>query len=120
MYGQMGNFQYFGFSLAHWPLKLWHFGKFCHWPCFVHLNYVLCMAKWEISYFFLSVWLIGHQSHSILGNFTVGPAPYTKIVSYVWSSAKFLLFPHWFGTLAVNARAFSEISLIPHQNLPFV
>ena len=78
------------------------------------------MAKWEISNFSLSVWLVGHQSLGILGNFTVGPAPYTIIVSYVWSNVKFLLFPLWFGTLAVNARAFSEILLIPHQNLPFV
>ena len=28
---------------------------------------------------------------------------------------KLLLFPHWFGTLAVNARAISEISLNSHQ-----
>ena len=84
------------------------------------LNSVLCVAKWEISNISVSVWLIGHQSHSILGNFTVGPASYTKMVSYVWSNVKFLLFPHWFGALAVNARAFSEISLLSHQNLPFV
>ena len=25
------------FSINHWLLKPWHFGKFCHWPCFVHL-----------------------------------------------------------------------------------
>ena len=28
---------------------------------------------------------------------------------------KLLLFPHWFGMLAVNARAISEISLNSHQ-----
>ena len=28
---------------------------------------------------------------------------------------KFLLFPHWFSILAVNARAISEISLNFHQ-----
>ena len=28
---------------------------------------------------------------------------------------KLLLFPHWFGSLAVNARAFIEISIISHQ-----
>ena len=78
------------------------------------------MAKWEISNISVSVWLIGHLSHGILGNFTIGPASYTKMVSYVWSNAKFLLFPHCFGVLAVTARAFSEISLISHQNLPFV
>ena len=32
----------------------------------------------------------------------------------------FYYFPSWFGVLAVQARAFSEISLISHQNLPFV
>ena len=36
MYCQMGNFQYFSFCLACWLLKPWHFGKFHHWPCFVH------------------------------------------------------------------------------------
>ena len=36
------------------------------------------MAKWEISNISVSVWLVGHQSHSILQNFTVGPASYTK------------------------------------------
>ena len=28
-----------------------------------------------------------------MGNFAVGPASYTKMVSYVWSNAKFLIFP---------------------------
>ena len=47
--------------------------------------------------------------------------PHTqKMVSYVWSNMKFLLFPNCFGMLAVTARAFSKISLISHQNLPFV
>ena len=36
-------------------------------------NYVSCMVKWEISNIFLSVWLIGYQSHGILGNFAVFP-----------------------------------------------
>ena len=35
-------------------------------------------------------------------------------VSYVWSNTKLLLFPHWFSTLAVNARAISEILLNSH------
>ena len=43
-----------------------------------------------------------------------------KRMSYVWSNAKFLLFPNCFGVLAVTAGAFSKISLISHQNLPFV
>ena len=34
------------------------------------------------------------------------------MVSYVWSNANFLLFPHWFGALAFKAMAFSEILLI--------
>ena len=33
---------------------------------------------------------------------------------------KLLLFPHWFDTLAVNARAISEILLNSHHYLPFV
>ena len=37
------------------------------------------------------------------------------MVSYVWSNVKFLLFPHWFGTLAFKAMAFSEILLISLQ-----
>ena len=28
---------------------------------------------------------------------------------------KLLLFPHWFGSLAINARAIIEISIISHQ-----
>ena len=28
---------------------------------------------------------------------------------------KLLLFPHWFGSLAVNARAIIEISINSHQ-----
>ena len=36
MYGQMGNFQNFSFCLTCWLSKPWHFGKFHHWPCFVH------------------------------------------------------------------------------------
>ena len=43
------------------------------------LNYGLCMAKQEISYISLSVWLIGYLSHGILGNFTIGLASYTKL-----------------------------------------
>ena len=37
------------FSLTHWLLKPWHFGKFCHWPCFMHYKCVSCMVKHEIS-----------------------------------------------------------------------
>ena len=84
------------------------------------LNYVLCMAEWEISNFPFQFGSLAIKSHSILGNFTVGPASYTKMVSYVWSNAKFLIFPHWFGAMAVKAMAFWEISLFSHQNLPFV
>ena len=36
-------------------------------------------------------------------------------MSYVWSNTKFILFPHWFGLLAVNAREIIEISIISHQ-----
>ena len=36
-------------------------------------------------------------------------------MSHVWSNTKFMLFPHWFGLLAVNASAIIEISIISHQ-----
>ena len=53
MYGQMGNFQYFSSCLAHWLLKPWHFGKFCHWPCYVHqvMSYVWSNMKFLIFLF---------------------------------------------------------------------
>ena len=37
------------------------------------------------------------------------------MVSYVWSNTKVILFHHWFGSLAVNAGAIIEISIISHQ-----
>ena len=60
MYGQMGNFQYFSFCLAHWLLKPWHFGKFHHWPCFVHqvMSHVWSNGKFLIFLFLFGTWAV--------------------------------------------------------------
>ena len=57
------------FSINHWLLKPWHFGKFHHWPCFVHQG-----------------------------------------MFHVWSNGKFPIFLFLFGSLAIKAMAFWEIS----------
>ena len=56
MYGQMGNFQYFLFCLAHWLSKPWHFGKFCHWPCCVHQ---IMSQVWPNGKFLIFLFLFG-------------------------------------------------------------
>ena len=92
MYGQMGKFPIFQFQFGPLAIKaMGILGNFAVGPVFVHLNYVLCMAKWEISNFsFVSLGSLATKVIAFLGNFTIGHAPYTKIVSYVWSSMKFL------------------------------
>ena len=57
------------FSINHWLLKPWHFGKFHCWPCYVH-----------------------------------------QIMSHGWSNGKFPIFLFLFGSLAIKAMAFWEIS----------
>ena len=41
------------FSINHWLLKPRHFGKFCHWPCYVHqiMSYVWSNGKFLIFLF---------------------------------------------------------------------
>ena len=79
------------------------------------------MAKWEISNIFCFS----------LAHWSLKPMAFWEILllallhTQKWclmygQTRNFLLFPHCFGVLAVTARAFSEISLISHQNLPFV
>ena len=60
MYGQMKNFQYLCFSLARWSFKAMAFWEISPLALLCALNYVLCMAKREISNFSFLVWLIGH------------------------------------------------------------
>ena len=85
-------------------------------------NYVSCMVKWEISNISpphcLTHWL-SKPWH--FGKFHHWPCCVHQIMSHVWSNGKFPIFPPpLFGTLAVKAMAFWEISLSSHQNLPFL
>ena len=84
-------------------------------------NKYYLVAIWEISTISPYFWLFGSKSNGIFQNFIifiikslVDHALY-NIVSHVWSNTIFILFPHWFGTLAVNARAIIEILIISHQ-----
>ena len=43
-----------------------------------------------------------------------------QLTFYVLSNGKFLLFLFLFDTLTIKAKAFCEISLFSHQNLPFL
>ena len=79
---------------------VWPNGKFLNFSLSVGSLAIKVIAFWEIS-------------------------PFALLHTQKWclmygQTQNFYYFPHWFGTLAVNARAFSEISLISHQNLPFV
>ena len=56
-----------------------------------------------MSYVSFSVWLTGHQSHSTLENFAIGPASYTKWCLMYGQMRNFYYFPfglvHWLAQL---------------------
>ena len=64
------------FSINHWLLKPWHFGKFHHWPCFVHqiMSHVRSNGKFLIFLFLfgmlavkaMAFWEISLSSHQNL------------------------------------------------------
>ena len=55
-----------------------------------------------------------------LWNFTFGPILCSNLWLVVLPNGKFLLFLSLFGTLAIKAMAFCEISISSQQNLPFL
>ena len=74
------------------------------------------MAKREISNFFLVKF--GSLAIKVIAFWEILPLAllHTQKLCLMYGQTRnFYYFPHWFGTLAVNARAFSKISLIPHQ-----
>ena len=80
------------------------------------LNYVLCMAKWEISNF--SFFQFGSLAIKVIAFWEI--LPLALLCTQKWclmygQKQNFYYFPHWFGALPVKAMAFSEISLISHQ-----
>ena len=79
---------------------VWPNGKFLIFPCQFGLLAIKVIAFWEIS----PLALLRSQNGVLC------------MVKHEIS----IISPHWFGMLAVNARAFSKISLVSHQNLPFV
>ena len=102
-------------SINHWLLKPWHFGKFCHFPCFVHQ---IMSHVWPNGKFPIFLFLFGLSWH--FGKFRCWPCFVHQVMSHVWSNGKFPIFLFLFGTLAVKAMAFWEISLSSHQNLLFL
>ena len=58
------------------------------------------------------VWLIGIKAMAIIEILSFSPALY---VASCVTNTKYILFPHWFGSLAVNTGAIIEISIISHQ-----
>ena len=61
------------------------------------------------------VWLIGIKAMAIIEISSFSPASYiASCVTYI-QIQKPILPPHWFGSLAVNAREIIEISIISHQ-----
>ena len=105
------------FSINYWLLKPWKFGKFCHWPCFVHQVMYGQMGNFQYFSFCLAHWLFKPWH---FGKFCHWPCCVYQIMSQVWPNGKFLIFLFLFGMLAVKAMAFWEILLSSHQNLPFL
>ena len=75
------------------------------------------MGNFQYSSLRLACWLFKPWH---LGKFHHWPCCVHQIMSQVWPNRKFLIFLFLFGTLAVKAMAFWEISLSSHQNLPFL
>ena len=68
--------------------------------------------KKKISTILPIYWLIGSKSSGICQNFIIC----TLVLHLMYGpTQKFILFPHWFGSLAVNAGATIKILIISHQ-----
>ena len=83
-----------------------------------HTSYkycVLCMVKHKYFHYSPISWLIGIKSIGNYQNFVIFTCFIRSIMCYVYSNTKPILFYHWFGSLAVNAGAIIEISIISHQ-----
>ena len=63
-----------------------------------------------VTWFMLAIWEILHLASPFL---------YNNLQIIVLLNGKFLLFFHFFGTLAIRAMAFWEISILSQQNLSF-
>ena len=72
MYGQMRNFYYFSFCLAHWLLKPWHFMKFHHSPHFVQqfMSYVWSNEKFLLFLFLFGMFAIKAMAFHEISSFT--------------------------------------------------
>ena len=105
--------------IKHWLLKQWHFGKFHHWPWFIHQ---IMSHVWSNGKFLIFLFLFGSLAIKAMAFWEISPLALLHASSYISCmvkrkiSNKIILL---FGTLAVKAMAFWEILLSSHQNLPF-
>ena len=69
---------------------------------FTYFILCLCIVTFKL---FILVWLIGIKTNGNYRNFVIFTCFVCSIMCYVYSNTKkLMLFPHWFGSLAVNAR----------------
>ena len=82
-------------------------------------NFIICILHIVSMYSHIqivhTVWLIGIKSNGNYRDFIIFTCFVCSIMCYIHSSTKLILFPHWFGSLAVNAGEIIEISIISHQ-----
>ena len=97
--------------LKYWQI-LWPLLKFRLFPTLGMATHIIWLHFGKFLLFPPYVWLVSIKSNGIYQNFIIfiikNHASYTIL-------CLMLLFPHWFGTLAVNARAIIKISIISHQ-----
>ena len=79
------------FSINHWLLKPWHFGKFYNWPCFIHqgMSHVWSNGKFPIFLFLFGSLAIKAMA---FWKFYHWPCFIHQGMSHVWSNGKFPIF----------------------------
>ena len=107
--------------LKYWQI-LWPLSKFHLFPSLGTATHIIWLQFGKFLLFPPYVWLIGSKSSGIFRNFiifiiksAVDHASHIILCLMYGQTQKLLLFPHWFGSLAVNAREISKISLNSHQ-----
>ena len=103
-------------NISNTPPMFWLIGHKSSGNCQNFIIYILhIVSMYSHIQIVHIVWLIGIKTNGNYRNFVIFTCFVLSIICYVYSNTKLILFPHWFGSLAVNARAIIEISIISHQ-----